>query len=253
MLLQTINSHPRDAHIVFQEEGHIYTINNNPNHPTSVTTLIHNWFPQFNSDMVIRNMMKGKNWKDSKYYGKTAQQIKDEWEANGKAMANLGTLMHADIERYLNSEPVLNSTSVEFNYFLTFWQCFQQKNPTFKPFRTEWLVYDEEYNIAGSIDGVLQDEYGRIVILDWKRSKEIKLTNKYEKGIGVLSSLDNCNYNHYTLQLNIYRHILETKYNKTVVLMMIVVFHPDNDKFLTFPISHFDVASIWHILTAKKH
>lgn len=247
-LLATINHHPRDDQITFVEEGHLYTVVGMEGHPTSVTTLIHHFFPEFNPDIVIDKMMRSRNWPNSKYYGKTKQQIKEEWETSGKEASNLGTLMHADIENYLNQEPVLNPNCVEFQYFMQFWEGFQTVNPTFKPYRTEWLVFDEDKRIAGSIDCTLADANGNIVILDWKRSKEIKKTNSFEKGFGPLSKLDNCNYNHYMLQLNIYRHILETRYNKRVVGMYIVVFHPNNTTFEVHGFNRFDVTGVWDTL-----
>lgn len=248
--LATVHAHPRDPKITFVEEGHIYTIEGMPGHPVSVTTLIHKFFPEFDADMVIEKMMKGRNWTASKYYGKTKEEIKAGWNANGEEASRLGTLMHADIENYLNGVPVHDPDTVEFGYFMTFWTQFQAVNPRFVPYRTEWLVYDEDKRIAGSIDCVLSNSDNQIVILDWKRSKEIKTSNRFEKGYAPFQALDNCNYNHYRLQLNIYRHILETKYGQTVVGMFIVVFHPLNDSFVLFGMEPLDIAGIWDVLTA---
>lgn len=252
MLLAKTNRHPRDENITFEEEGHVYTIKGSTKHPISVTTLIHHWFPVFDASKVVDNMMKSRKWKLSKYYGKSKAEIIAEWDNNGKTASHLGTLMHADIERCLNQESVKDANSKEHQLFTQFWELFQKTNPTFKPFRTEWLVYDEDSNIAGSIDCVLSDSNGNIIILDWKRSKEIKMSNSFEKGYGPLAHLDHCNYNHYTLQVNIYRHILEKKYGKNIVAMFIVVLHPDNDTFKLYQINHYDVAGIWPILTDQS-
>jgi hypothetical protein len=251
--LAEINAHHRDAKITFEEEGHKYTVEGMNKSPTSVTTLIHNNFPVFNADLVITGMMNSSKWKDSKYYGKTREQIKEEWEASGKEASSLGTLMHADIENFFNKEKVLNPGSVEFSYFKLFWDEFQRNHPGFYPYRTEWLVYDEDHGIAGSIDCVLTNASGQLIILDWKRSKEIKMSNRFEKAYGPFCHLDNCNYWQYSLQLNIYRHILETKYNKEILEMHIVVLHPNNEKHLLFPISKYDIASIWSTLTSQEH
>jgi len=249
--LAKVNAHHRDKRITFEEEGHKYTIEGIAKAPTSVTTLIHHNFPVFDADLVITKMMRSNNWPKSKYYGKTREQIKAEW--NGTEAANLGTLMHADIERFLNKEQVLNPDSIEFSYFKAFWQEFQNDHPGFYPYRTEWLVYDEDNGIAGSIDCVLSNSDGQLIILDWKRSKEIKMSNNFEKGLGPFSHLDHCNFWHYSLQLNIYRHMLETKYDKEVLEMAIVVLHPNNEKHLIYPISKYDIASIWDTLTHQDY
>lgn len=243
--LSIINSHPRDKNISFQNDGHLYKILGLEKRPISVTTLIHNNFPQFDSDKVINNMMSSRNWKSSKYYGKTVEQIKNEWKNSGETAANLGTLLHADIERFYNGEQIMNPNTQEFNYFVSFWDQFQQVNKGFEPYRTEWLIYDEDKGIAGSIDCVLRNAENKLILIDWKRSKEIKMENKYEKGLGVFSNLDNCNYWHYLLQLNIYRHILETKYSKMVAGMYIVVLHPNNSSYLVYMVQRYDIASIW--------
>jgi len=124
----------------------------------------------------------------------------------------------------------------------------QQKYTNLKIYRTEWLVYDETIGLAGSIDCVLEDDNNNLYILDWKRSKEIKMENTYEKGKAPFDNFDHCNYWHYTLQLNFYKHILETKYNKKVVFMMLVILHPNQENYLCHPILDIDLSSIWNTL-----
>ncbi len=250
-ILAHLNNHPRDKNIVFFEEGHIYKIENIPENPISVTTLIHKQFPVFDAEKVVDKMVVSGSF-SSKYPGKTREEIIQKWKQDGEESSSLGTKMHADIERYLNNETPLDCNSVEFGYFLNFWKDFNTTNPKYVPYRTEWLVYDEDKNIAGSIDFVLTNNEGQYIILDWKRSKEIKKENRYEKGYGVMKSLDNCNFWHYTLQLNIYRHILETKYDKKIVFMMLVVLHPNNQNYVLHVVEHYDIKSIWDSLFTKK-
>jgi ATP-dependent exoDNAse (exonuclease V) beta subunit len=245
--LANLNPHSRDLNITFRDEDHSYKIihNNTLIVPISVTTLIHKYFQEFDADNVIDKMMKSDKWKQSKYYGKTKEEIKEEWDNNGKEASQLGTLMHADIEYFLNNDPVVSPNSKEFQFFMCFWNDFQVKYPTFKPYRTEWLVYDEDEHIAGSIDCVLSDNQNRLMILDWKRSKEIKMDNKFEKGLYPFNTYDNCNYSHYSLQLNFYRHILETKYNKTVIFLMLVILHPNQENYSCYPVNHINLNQKW--------
>lgn len=246
-MLSTINKHPRDDNIKFEEEGHQYTIVDNGINitPTSVTTLIHNYFSIFDPDSVIDKMMKSRNWSKSKYFGKTKEEIKDEWKKSGEEASSLGTLMHKDIENYLNGLPVNNPDTKEFKMFLKFYLDLLKIYPTLKIYRTEWLVYDEDIKLAGSIDCVLSDDKGNLVLLDWKRSKEIKMSNSFSKGKCPFENLDDCNYEHYSLQLNFYRHILETKYKKNVLDMMIIVLHPNQDIAQFHQIRKIDLSSFW--------
>ena len=252
-------THPRDALIIFEENGHVYTYNNTM-HPISVTTVIHNFFPKFDADSIILKMQKSKNWINSKYYGMTKEQIKNKWSSDGKEASHLGTLMHASIENYFNfvypNEYIpKESDSKEFLHFLGFWKAFSAKNPEWKPHKCEWIVYDEDKCIAGRIDFILKNDKDQYVILDWKRSKEIKKNNIWQKGFDIFNHLDDCNYNHYTLQLNIYRHILETKYNKQVVAMYLVICHPDNSCAEVIPVNKKvdDILNLWNCLPLKNH
>lgn len=231
-MLAKVNAHPRDTAITFQEEGHIYTltdVNGNKVNPISTTTLIHSLFPHFDADVVIDRMFKS-GTAQQRYPGMTKEEIKVKWKKNGEEASSLGTTMHNDIEDFLNGKNVVNDT-VEYGYFQRFWQQFTTKYPTFRPYRTEWLIYDEFAKVSGSIDFTVATNSGDLVLIDWKRSKEIKMKNRYEKGRGIFCSLDHCNYNHYMLQLNVYRHILETRYGQRVIFMMLVVMHPNQDSY----------------------
>jgi hypothetical protein len=160
-----------------------------------------------------------------KYYGLTREQIKIQWNKNGQAASGSGTNMHNDIEKYYNDIPVENN-SVEFSYFEQFVKDF----PELKPYRTEWTVYYEELKLSGSIDMIFENPDGTIQIYDWKRSKGIEYEaygNKCAK-TKCISHLPDCNFWHYSLQLNIYRAILEEKYGKIITGMFLVCIHPDN-------------------------
>lgn len=225
-MLSKKNSNERDNNITFDEGPHIYTINGDSSF-TSVTTWVHKHFEKFDSDKIIRNMMRSKNWTNSKYFGKTANQIKNEWEKNKNEAANAGTKMHYDIECFYNDCYDDTNTSIEFSYFKNF-----QKDigSTMKPYRTEWMVYHEDYKLAGSIDMVFENPDGTLQIYDWKRCKEIKKINAWDKYSTTpeIDFIPDTNYWHYSLQLNTYKKILEEKYGKKVTNMYLVCLHPEN-------------------------
>jgi ATP-dependent exoDNAse (exonuclease V) beta subunit len=252
--LSTKNAHPRDPNLVFDEPTHKYTITCDPDSKyTSVTTWNHSHFPHFDADKVIANMMKGKNWNpENKYWGLTAQQIKDQWSENAASVSGAGTDLHFDIECFMNQELPENSDynthrtllenyhdfldqgneppneSDEWNYFLQYARAF----PNFKPYRTEWMIYDEELKLAGSIDMVYENPDGTLSIYDWKRAKEIKKVNSFGESATTecINHLPNTNYWHYSLQLNTYKAILEKQYNKSVTDLYLVRLHPNNTR-----------------------
>ena len=243
-MLAKRNSHPRDSLISFVEETHVYTVDGKKY--KSVTTVIHDFFPKFDADHIIDKMMRSSNFWSGKYRGMTKREIKDQWEHNRVEAANAGTNLHKDIENFINGDLPENPDSTEFIYFLNFWHEIVIEN--FKPYRTEWIIHSKD-GIAGSIDCVLVNEDDELVLLDWKRSKEIKMTNQWEKGYGPFKHFDNCNYNHYTLQLNIYRHILESEYSKKVIGMFNVVLHPNADNYQLIEIKEINVKSFWAQIT----
>ena len=227
-MLSKINKHELDKNIEFFDvtpsgENHVYEVKKKRGY-TSVTTFIHSLFYPFNPNYVIDKMMKSPNWTESEYYNMTKDEIKSQWKKNGNEAAIAGTKMHADIEKYYNKEPFEND-SVEFSYFMD----FEKINP-YKPYRTEWCIYDEELKFSGSIDIVYTDTEDNLVLGDWKRCKKIEKQNKWNKFSKnkLIKTVPDLNFWHYSLQLNLYKYIIEKNYNKTVSKMFLICLHPEN-------------------------
>jgi ATP-dependent exoDNAse (exonuclease V) beta subunit len=235
MLLCNINPHPRDDLIVFDEPSHTYTINGETGY-MSATTFVHSNFPVFNEDLIISRMMSSKNWEKNKYYPMTAEEIKQAWEVNRNEAAEAGTIMHAMIEDFYNGLYTLDTLpadSIEMTYFKRFREDYEIESGLL-PFRTEWRVFHEELKIAGTIDMVyINPNDGSLSIVDWKRCREMKqfVNTAFQQQRSLnpaLQKLFDTNYYHYTLQLNLYKHILETKYGVRVKELILVNLHPNN-------------------------
>jgi len=255
--LAVLNAHPRDERIQFEEESHTYTIDGARKGWTSCTGFLHNFFGHFDADAVIAKMMKSPKWYESKYFGMTADAIKKQWSDKGKTASEAGTRMHLDIEHFYNAMPHelvhenqrtakprdacawsmedgwagmavdqwTPAAGAEWEYF----QDYQRRHGSkFVPFRTEWLVFDEEHKVAGSIDMVYMKPDGTLAIYDWKRTEGLKTENKFQSGLGPVSHLPDTNYWHYSLQLNVYRYILQKYYGCVVSELALVVLHPEN-------------------------
>lgn len=239
-LLSTLNAHPRDCRIEFydkillpgetKEREHIYIVDGDANKYWSCTEFIHHFVNPFDSDKIITGMMAKPNWPDSQWYGMTPDEIKDAWEKNRNEASDKGTLMHAQLENYYNGIPVtLEFTeSKEWQYF----GHYLDEYPDFEPFRTEWRVFDEEHFLAGSIDMVYKDpnDPKKLMLGDWKRSKEIKRFG-YKRCLEPLQNLHDCNYQHYSLQLNMYKYILEKNYGVQISRLFLIIIHPNQDSF----------------------
>lgn len=223
------NNHPRDSRILFDEPTHIYTIDGKQ--LTSVTTFLKEYQKEFNASLMIRQILKSKQYHNDptyKYYQKSFDEISKMWSDNCKTASDAGTHMHLCIELFLNKLPYENNTK-EFNMFLNYVRDHDVINTIF---RTEWIIYSEEHQIAGSIDCTLRNNDGTYSVVDWKRCGDVNKKSNYSKMKEPLNHLYDSKFNHYALQLNSYRYILETCYNMRISRMYLVVCHPDNDNYI---------------------
>jgi ATP-dependent exoDNAse (exonuclease V) beta subunit len=260
--LQTRYPHERDKNVIFSEPLHKYTIVTDPtSNYTSVTTWVHSHFTPFNADEICDKMMNGRNWNESnKYWGMTKEQIKQQWSSNTSAAD--GTRLHYRIECFMNNPQcktnddlfrsslemeTLDNEAPEWNYFLQFIEDYS----LLTPYRTEWMIYDEDVKIAGSIDMLYRNEDGSFTIYDWKRTKQISAANPFKKfavSTSVIPHIPDTNYWHYALQLNIYRRILSRKYGINVRDMMLVRLHPNAESYelICVPELNTEIDAIWN-------
>jgi len=244
-------AHEKDKYITFEPISHKYFHKITNEEYISVTTLIHQFVPSFNADKIIDRMQdqsshrcKGKDNCSktccplSKYFGMTREHIKKKWKDDGAISSNLGTELHEYIENHFNNELTEKKDSKEYQLFHKYINDVLDQNPNLIPYRTEWIIYDTTYKIAGSIDFVLKDTLDdKLLLIDWKRSKEISFSNNFhEKFLSPLMHLDKCNGNEYRLQLNIYKFIIEQTYDVQVKKMQNIIFYPTYPSYLIFDV-----------------
>lgn len=271
------NFHKRDIFLNFTEIGHRYGLvlpskrtgkaklfesvkpddNEKPSEPVppemvynflSVTTFIHTLFPHFDSQAVIAKMMANtKKWNDpieNAYYGMTAEEILAQWEEISTLASTEGTAMHANLEYYYSERPYVTNTK-EFALF----KEYEKVHVTgkLKPYRTEWTIWCELLQLCGSVDILYEyvnevdhgDGKKHLVMRDWKRSKKIEMFNTFQSGsVPCTENMGDCNYCHYTLQLSLYKYILEKYYNVVIDSLDLVVLHPNQAKFICMPVRY---------------
>lgn len=212
------NIHHRDSLISFDETEHVYTFGEQTFE--SVTTVVENCFEKFDAPM----------WAARKC-PHDPQSLIRQWEQKAKTARDLGTLMHDRIERYYLGETLEAQANSDptFSKFLNFAAKYE-----LNPYRSEWRIFSEDFQIAGTLDFLTVTSDGRFTIYDWKRSTKVVdddgriLDKSYGRyGLGVMSSLSDTTYNHYALQVSIYRYILERHYDIEVSDAYLGVFHPD--------------------------
>lgn len=235
------NTHPRDSHIHFYPDHHIYTFNNQQLIP--VSTVIGSWFSAFDAEMAAERKATREHPKE---------QYIEEWACNGCRARHIGTFMHSQIEHTLLGDETCFESRFEYHgqyvnvdeevsiarEMEMFKRYLEEWNP--KPYRTEWRICDEEHSLAGTIDFLTRDEEGHFVMFDWKRSNKIVTDEPYggtrlhmfseygRHAFGALSHLHDTSYTHYCLQQNLYRYMLRRHYDIDVERMYLVVLHSSN-------------------------
>lgn len=189
--------------INFDPVAHTYTDIDGNNY-TSVSKIVSKYKNKFDSD----------KWSKVKALqrGITQEEILEEWRLKALASTDKGTAVHKAIEEYF----VEDKESDLINPYLSTFQLWKKRHVFFHP---EKILYSKEYKVAGTCDMVVysekEDEYS---ILDWKTNKEIVMNNKYQKMQGICSHLDDCNFNHYMLQLNLYARLLDKPIKKLTLV-----------------------------------
>jgi ATP-dependent exoDNAse (exonuclease V) beta subunit len=98
----------------------------------------------------------------------------------------------------------------------------------------EVVIYSTEIAISGMIDLLVYNpEDDMYAIVDWKSNKKIyKHAFGGKRGIrGSTADLADCNFIHYSLQLSLYRYLLEEYYGLNVANTALV--HLQDDKYTT--------------------
>lgn len=170
------------------------------------------------------------NFSKFKFYsyerGMTIEEIKTLWDS--PEARNRGTEAHFQMELWMNSDPCRNEQP-EVKVGLEFVKKQLLPN-NIKAYRTEWEIYAEEENLAGSVDFVGSFPDGSLIIVDWKRSDKLAshMRDHWNKKLSwPLNHLEDCDGAKYAIQLSSYAWILEKYYGKTVKALVLCSLHPD--------------------------
>ena len=159
-------------------------------------------------------------------FSKSSDEIIALWQDNREEAAHRGTWMHYQMECWLNRVPVDPSDAPELQMLVNYTRTLTGLTA----YRTEWAIFAEEENLAGSIDFVAINDSAQLVLFDWKRSRDLrsKYTSSFGHMLEPLNHIEDCAGWHYRLQLNIYKYVLQKYYGMVVAQMFVVCAHPDN-------------------------
>lgn len=210
--LTKVNKHKRDKDVKLDpnyEENHIYLINGKSyldQGYKSVTEFMEQFFETFDADGVVDKYYDG--WQENehpKYFGMSKEEIILSWKTKGEIARDRGTAMHKVFERYINKD-VEDEESREILSFLNWY-----KHEVSEPFRTEYTVYGAEERLIGNMDFIYKNKEDEMCIVDYKCSGVPSSTSYGKKCVGL--NLPDTKIMRNTIQLNIYKYLLEKYYD----------------------------------------
>jgi len=186
--------------MVFDPEPHTYT--KNGKNFKSVTTVIDEYTQEFDSDSISRKVAE----RD----GLPQDEVLAKWAVARDYSCVLGTEMHLYIETFLmHNRKIETITGIE-DRIIEFHKFWGKYSEILEIVDSEVMVYDEESQVAGTIDCIARNKKsGEYIILDWKTNKEIKESNRWQNMNSPFGHLEDCNFNHYSLQISVYCEILK--------------------------------------------
>ena len=180
----------------------------------SVTSLVSNFKKPFDAKAVAARVTKSKR---SKWYGIAPEKILEIWDSEANRATTLGTYYHNQREADLCSFASMERDGVTVPVITPVEEIdglkqapSQRLDPGVYP---EHMVFLKSAGICGQSD-LVEVVNGCVNITDYKTNKEIK-TESFkdwegisEKLMSPVNNLDDCNFNHYSLQLSIYMYII---------------------------------------------
>jgi len=232
--------------ITFKEDTHKYFIHGQEASRLSVTGLISKYKPKFEEDKWARIKAKSLNI--------SVEEMKFLWSEKNLYSTTLGTELHRLIEcAYTNETYKFDSDKIKQSLGESTYKGFSDHLCTiashFKNFYTdtkETLQVVANELTVGDIDGTkvcgtldmlaYNKQENCLDIYDFKTNKSITYNSTYKERFNEpLSSLDVCEYNTYSLQLSIYRYIIEKYTTLKIKNLYIVWFNKENKNYKLIP------------------
>lgn len=208
--------------IVFNESDHTYLLNGKK--CTSVTQAISSFKKPFDTEIIASRY--------ANKHGLETQDVIDEWDNIRIESTSRGSELHKYAEmRFLSKAYIPDEKASPLcNMFDKFYSDVKDR---LIPVKIEFVIGDEEFLVGGMLDKLFYNTTAKALqIWDYKTNKEILRHSKYKnKMVGGLSHLQECEFNTYSLQLSIYKLIIERNTNLKLGNSYIVWINEVNDKY----------------------
>ena len=232
--------------VIFKSENHKYE-SLDPNERidwVSVTTFVAMFKQKF--DPVAQSIKSAKN-KRSKWYGLPPKEIQAHWAKEGDRAVTAGTFYHDQRE----SDLVSLDTIERSGRALPIIKPLFENGVKYAPIQRltegiypEHLIYLKSAGVCGQSDKV-EIVKDTVEIVDYKTNKEIKKESFKnwegisQKMLGPCAHLDDCNFNHYALQLSTYMYMIlkhNPRYKPGKLMLHHVIFEKEGEDKFGYPI-----------------
>lgn len=162
----------------------------------------------------------------------TWEQLVYAWDFLGDFASDQGTILHGYGEALFNKWPMPAPVLHKQPYVH---ELYTELTDRYKLAKTELLVYSTKLRIAGQVDLLMKSKDGSVYhMFDWKFLKEpIERksffnwgTRKFKMMYGPFNKLMDCNFYHYSVQMEIYRYLMGPA-GKKVKSKTLMVVTPD--------------------------
>jgi len=199
----------------FIEEGHIYESKPARNW-TSVTGVVEKFVTEFDD---VFQAERSSNNERSKWYMMSVERILELWHLENKRATDCGSWFHNLMER----KALAAGSKKHRGKVLKIIPPILKDGYKLAPAQVltdgiypEHFMFCEEAGICGQSDLVYVTD-GIVDIDDYKTNKELEFRGygyKYDNPqmmTGLMSNIEDCNFNHYALQLSIYMYLVLLK------------------------------------------
>jgi len=220
--------------IVFEADTHSY-VSIDPEDKTkwvSVTTLIGALKQPFDS-LAIATKCSQNQKKTNKWKGMSVKDIQQAWKNEADRACTLGNWYHDQREQDLISCQTIVKHDVELPVIKPLLDGTGKKlaplQKLINGIYPEHMVYLKSAGICGQSD-LVEVANDTVHITDYKTNKKIDKTSFVnwegisKKMLGPLAHLDDCNLNHYNIQLSIYMYII-LKHNPNLKPGKLIIHH----------------------------
>jgi hypothetical protein len=236
--------------VIFQSQNHKYQ-SLDPNERidwVSVTSFVGQFKQKF--DPVAQSIKSSQN-KRSKWYGIEPKKIQEIWAGEGDRAVSAGSWYHDERESDITSIETIQRSGVAVPIIKPIWEGKTKYAPNQRlteGIYPEHFVYLKSAGVCGQSDRV-EVVKGIVDVIDYKTNKEIKKNSfvnwegKSQKMTGPLEHLDDCNFNHYALQLSTYMYIIlkhNPQYKPGKQMLHHVIFEKEGEDEFGYPIAKKD-------------